>query len=97
MKFILESWAIVPFLAAFLALAAACSSGGPTSTDVRLPQSADEIKTAGQELIDAWFEATQKRDALAIHALLTRDIADLCTVEQMEQFLAMDVNPSPAP
>ena len=85
----------MPFLTALLALAVARGSDGPTSTGN--PQSTDEIKTAGQELIDVWFEANQKRDASAIQALLTKDIAGLCTVEQMEQYLAFDVNPSPSP
>lgn len=79
----------------FLALAVACSSDGVTSTAI--PQSADEIKAAGQELIDAWFEATQKRDASGLYALLTQDITDRCTIEQMEQFLSFDLNPSPPP
>ena len=87
--------AILPFLAAVLVLAAACGSDGPTNTSI--PQSADEIKKAGQELIDAWYEATQKRDAPAVHALLRREIADLCTVEQMEQFLALRVGQSESP
>ena len=87
--------AILPVLAAFLVLAAACDSAGPTYSAV--PQSADQIKKAGQELIDAWYEATQKRDAPAVHALLRREIADLCTVEQIEQFLAMSVSQSESP
>ena len=80
--------AILPVLAAFLVLAAACDSAGPTYSAV--PQSADQIKKA-------WYEATQKRDAPAVHALLRREIADLCTVEQIEQFLAMSVSQSESP
>ena len=87
--------AILPVLAALLVLAAACGSDGPTNTSI--PQSSDQIKKAGQELIDAWYEATQKRDAPAVHALLRREIADLCTVEQIEVFLAMGVGQSESP
>lgn len=96
MKFISKTWPIIlPFLAAFLILAAACGSEDPMNAGV--PQSAGQIKKAGQELIDAWYEATQKRDAPAVHALLRREIADLCTVEQIAQFLAIGVGQSESP
>ena len=94
-NFILKTLAILPLLAAFLVLAAACSSDGPTNSAI--PQSADEIKKAGQELIDAWYEATQKRDAPAVHSLLRREIADLCTVEQIEVFLTRGVGQTESP
>ena len=52
--------------------------------------SADDIKAAGQELLDSWIETTAKRDASAMHRLLARNITDRCSVAQLEQFLAMD-------
>ena len=75
-------------VAIIVAFAVSCGSGGPTSTGI--PQSEDEIKIASQELIDAWLEATEDRDASAMYALLARNITDRCTLEQLEQMLAVD-------
>ena len=79
---------ILPFFAVIVAFAASCGSGGPTSAGI--PQSADEIQIASQELIDAWLEATQDRDASEMYALLARNITDRCTLKQLEQMLAVD-------
>ena len=79
---------IMPFFVIIVAFAVSCGSGGPTSTAI--PQSADLIKIAGQELIDAWLEATKNRHPSAMYALLARNITDRCTLEQLEQLLAVD-------
>ena len=72
----LKSSTILPFFAIIVAFAVSCGSEGPTSTGI--PQSADEIKIAGQELIDAWLEATRDRNPSAMYALLARNITDRC-------------------
>ena len=84
----LKSSTILPFFAIIVAFAVSCGSEGPTSTGI--PQSADEIKIAGQELIDAWLEATRDRNPSAMYALLARNITDRCTLGQLEQLLAVD-------
>ncbi|MCH8224241.1 MAG: hypothetical protein IIC97_00085 [Chloroflexi bacterium] len=84
----MKSSTIMPFFAMILAFAVSCGSMELTSTGI--PQSADEIKIASQELIDAWLEATQDRDPSAMYTLLARNITDRCTLEQLEQLLAVD-------
>ena len=84
----MKSSTILPFFAIIVAFAVSCGSEGPTSTGI--PQSADEIKIAGQELIDAWLEATRDRNPSAMYALLARNITDRCTLGQLEQLLAVD-------
>ena len=84
----MKSSTILPFFAIIVAFAVSCGSEGPTSTGI--PQSADEIKIAGQELIDAWLEATRDRNPSATYALLARNITDRCTLGQLEQLLAVD-------
>ena len=79
---------LIPFFAAILALAVACGTDSPT-IDVD-PQTAGEIKKAAVELFDDWLEATGKHDAAAVRGLLSSDITDRCTVEEFEQFFAMD-------
>ena len=79
---------IMPFFAVIVAFAVSCGSGGPTSAGI--PQSADEIQIASQELIDAWLEATQDRDASRMYALLARNVTGRCTLKQLEQMLAVD-------
>ncbi len=81
---------LVPFLAAVLALAVACGTDSPTPAVG--PQNSAEIKKAAVELLDDWLEATEKHDAAAVHDLLSSDITDRCTVEEFEQFFAMDDN-----
>ena len=84
----MKSSTILPFFAIIVAFAVSCGSEGPTS--IGIPQSADEIKIAGQELIDAWLEATRDRNPSAMYALLARNITDRCTLGQLEQLLAVD-------
>ncbi|PKB72053.1 MAG: hypothetical protein BZY87_02255 [SAR202 cluster bacterium Io17-Chloro-G6] len=86
----MKTSAITPFVAPFLAVAVACSSGGPTSTNVVYSQSANEIKTAAIELWNDWLAATKAHDASAVYSLFSRNVTDHCTVEQMEHFFAMD-------
>lgn len=84
----MKSWAIMPFLTAFLIFAVARGSGSPANTG--FTQSSDDIKSAAQQMFNAWLEATQNRDAPAMYALLARNITDRCTLEQLEQLLATD-------
>ena len=72
-KFYMDSSMLMPFFAEIMAFAVSCSWEAPTSAGI--PQSADEIKIASQELIDAWLEATQDRDASEMYALLERNIS----------------------
>ena len=81
---------IIPFIAFLLVFTIACGSDSPTNTTN--PQSANEIKKAAQELFADWVEATEKHDASAMYPTLARNITDRCTIEQMEEFFAMDLN-----
>jgi len=80
----LKSLTLVPFLAAILVLAVACGSHSPTPAVG--PQSTAEIEKAAVELFDDWREATKKHDASTVLSLIPRNIAESCTVEQVEQF-----------
>ncbi|MCH7735860.1 MAG: hypothetical protein IH872_00500 [Chloroflexi bacterium] len=82
--------AIIPLIAATLALAVACGTDGPTPA-VNL-QSAAEVKKAAVELFDSWLDATNKHDAAAVRRLLASNISDNCTVEEFEQFFERDEN-----
>lgn len=75
---------LVTLFAAILVLAVACGSDGPTPAPN--PQSTVEIEKAAVELFDDWREATKKHDASTVLSLLSRNVAESCTVEQMEQF-----------
>ncbi len=75
---------LVTLFAAVLVLAVACGSDGPTPAVG--PQNVPEIEKAAVELFDEWREATKKHDASTVLSLLSRNIAESCTVEQMEQF-----------
>ena len=75
---------LVTFLAAILALAVACGADSPTPAVG--PQSTAEIEKAAVRLFDEWREATKKHDASTILSLLPRNVAESCTVEEMEQF-----------
>ena len=79
---------LILFFAAVLALAVAWGTDSPT-IDVG-PQASGEIKKAAVELFDDWLEATGKHDAAAVRGLLSSDITDRCTVDEFEQFFAMD-------
>ena len=80
----MKSLTLVPFLAAILVLAVACGSDSPTPAVG--PQSTAEIEKAAVELFDEWREANKKHDASTILSLLPRNVAESCTVEEMEQF-----------
>ena len=41
-------------------------------------------------LYEEWREATENHDAAAVYSLLSSNITDQCTAEQMEQFFEMD-------
>ena len=90
----MKTWALLPLLGAILVIAAACSSTEPAVSGPHISgidiQSADEIKKAAEELFDDWLIATEAHDAAAIHSLLARNIADRCTVDQMETFFEND-------
>ncbi len=84
----MKTYLVLTFVAAVLALAAACGSDTPTPAVG--PQSSTEIEKAAVELLDDWLEATQKHDAAAVHGLLSSDITDVCTLEHFEQFFERD-------
>ena len=81
---------LIPFFAIVLALTAACGTGSPTI--VVDSQIADEMKRAAVELFDDWREATKKHDAKEVHELLASNIADRCTVGQLERFFEISRN-----
>ncbi len=80
----MKIYLILTFLAAALVLAVACGSDSPTPAVG--PQNVPEIEKAAVELFDEWREATKKHDASTVLSLLSRNVAESCTVEQMEQF-----------
>ena len=86
----MKPYLLIPIFAAVLALAIACGEDSPTPAVG--PQNVPEIEKAAVELLDDWFEATQKRDAAAVYGLLSSDITDACTLKQFEQFFERDDN-----
>lgn len=82
--------AFILFLALVLALAVACGTDSPTPAIN--PQSAGEIEKAATELFEDWMKDVQENDGAAMHSLLSRNLTDRCTVEQMEQVFEMDEN-----
>ena len=83
-------------LVIFTLLAVACSSGAATTPspipeatqtiDPDLP-TAQELKQSSRELFSAFFTAIEDQDADVLHGLLTADIRERCTPEQVQQSL----------
>ena len=66
----------------------ACNGAAATPTATPTPgpalPSAQEIKQAGHDLFDAIAQASRDNDAAAFHRLMTSDLRERCTVEQLE-------------
>ena len=86
-------------LAIFALLSVACGSGPtttlspspvPTPTPGPVLPTAQDLKQAGEELFSALFTAVETQDFATFHGLLTADIREQCTPEQLQQSLAFD-------
>ena len=64
----------------------ACSNREPAQEDTVTPQAAN-LRQAVQEMFDTWTEAFRTRDAVLLHSTLSRDLAEICDTDKMQEWI----------